>query len=122
MNHNPSLSVLFVLGAFISSSTFATELQNCDLKTIPKSAKPAPAHGASFITYPPQIDSSYSGCQIVWLEDGHKLSTTLFRDGKGVWMKVQEPKGKSFFCAFDQGVLITKKSDVKNCPETMESE
>ena len=114
------IALSLLLHPLASPVALADNMQNCDLQTIPKEAKRLPTHGVDFLHYPPLIESSYTGCQITWLEDGYKLSTAYFRNGKVVWLKGQEPNSKkSFYCAFENGVLVKEKSDVAKCPENL---
>lgn len=118
--HNLIFALLLSILSLSSPVAFSNKVPNCDLKTIPSDAKRIFAHGVNFLVFPPVLGSSYTGCQIIWLEDGYKLSTRYFRDGKVVWLKGQEPKSKrSFYCAFEHGALVKEKSDIEKCPENI---
>ena len=75
-------------------------------------------HGAAFYLYPEQITKSYTGCQIVWLGNGHKLVTRHYRDGKLSWLRGQEPKDiEPYFCLYNKEGLVTDRSfNLRRCP------
>jgi len=76
-------------------------------------------HGIDFYVYPEAVPSKFTGCQIVWLENGHKLITKHYELGKISWVKGQEPKDVlPFFCLYDDGKLNEAASfNVKRCPK-----
>lgn len=77
------------------------------------------AHGLEFHVYPETVPSDFTGCQIVWLENGHKLITKHYTRGRLTWARGQEPKDvQSLFCLYDDGGLNEGLSfNLKRCPK-----
>lgn len=75
-------------------------------------------HGANFYTFPDKISNTYTGCQNVWLENGHKLVTKYYLYGEIAWVRGQQPKDvRPYFCVYKQKRLISKESfNVRRCP------
>ena len=81
--------------------------QNCGstlmLSEIEGPSKKIQTHGVDFYVYPGTIPNNFTGCQIVWLENGHKLVTKHYKLGKLSWEKGQEAKDvKPFFCLYTE--------------------
>ena len=75
-------------------------------------------HALDFYVYPKEVGSSFTGCQTVWLANGHKLLTRHFSGGELTWVRGQEPKEIiPYFCLYEEGELLTSKSfNLKRCP------
>lgn len=69
----------------------AQTADTCTLKSPPPQARRVPTHGVDFLIWPPQIDAAFTGCQKVWLEDGHLLGTTVFKRGQVQSFSSREP-------------------------------
>jgi hypothetical protein len=78
-------------------------------------------HGVGFHFYPGSVPNDFTGCQNVWLGNGHKLATTHYKSGKVTWIKGQEPKEvKPFFCRYKNEKLVESESfNVRNCPKDL---
>jgi len=87
------------------------------LSDLVKKPKLVRTHGANFYTYPSKISNTYTGCQNVWLENGHKLETKYFRYGELTWVRGQEPKDvRPYFCIYKEKRLISNLSfNLKRC-------
>lgn len=90
----------------------------CELIAAPEGVRRIPSHGVDLLIFPAKIGESYTGCEVVWLEDGRKLATRYFENGKLVWELGQEPKKKrGFFCRYSQDKLLKARSS-NTCPDT----
>ena len=70
-------------------------VDTCALKAPPPQARRLPSHGVDFLVWPDHLESNFTGCQKAWLENGHLLATTVFRQGQ-VWsFSTREPKSRS---------------------------
>jgi hypothetical protein len=76
-------------------------------------------HGADFHVYPESVPENFTGCQVVWLGNGHRLVTTHYALGKITWIRGQEPKEvKPFFCLYDNEKLVENESfNLRRCPK-----
>lgn len=98
--------------------------QNCAstlmLSDVADSTKPIVMHDIEFVVYPETIPDNFTGCQVVWLGNGHRLATKHYESGKLSWMRGQEPKEvRPFFCVYHQGVLDVGESfNAARCPES----
>ena len=88
------------------------------LSELGEQPKTIQTHGVAFYIFPETIPNNYTGCQIVWLENGHKLVTKHYELGILTWAKGQEPKDvKPFFCLYGNGPLIEEASfNINRCP------
>ena len=69
-------------------------VDTCAVKTPPPQARLRPSHGVDLLIWPDRLDANFTGCQKVWLEDGHLLGTTVFKQGK-VWsFSTREPESR----------------------------
>lgn len=89
------------------------------LSEIERQAKKIQTHGVGFYVFPEAIPDNFTGCQTVWLENGHKLVTKHYKLGKLSWAKGQEPKDvEPFFCMYDDGNLNEGTSfNLERCPK-----
>lgn len=80
-------------------------------------SKKAEIHGMTFVSYPKDIPSNFTGCQEVWLGNTKKLATRHFSMGTLTWVKGKEPKdARGFFCFYQNGILDKHKSvNLKRC-------
>ena len=96
---------------------------NCEstlmLSEIEGQSKTIQTQGVAFHIYPETIPHNFTGCQIVWLENGHKLVTKHYKQGNLTWAKGQEPRDvEPFFCFYGGGNLNKELSfNVKRCPK-----
>lgn len=76
-------------------------------------------HGVHFHVYPQSVPENFTGCQVVWLENGHRLVTTHYKLGRVTWIKGQEPKEvKPFFCVYEVAKLVENESfNLERCPK-----
>ena len=79
------------------------------------------SHGISFIIFPKEIPKAFTGCQNVWLGNGHKLITKHYSSGQITWIKGQEPKEvPPFFCLYKNGQLLIEKSfNLRRCEDSI---
>ena len=119
--------VAFALGSVLAGCT-ARQKDNCALRVVPAAAKITLSHGVDFASYPDPLPEHYSGCQNMWIGDGHDrrsmqlLSTAKFLDGRVEWLSGHE-KDVEFRCVYREGVLVTQESlNPENCPTADEVE
>lgn len=101
--------------AFVAHAGFE---EQCDLQSVPEHAEVTRTHGVDFFSYPAEQPGDYTGCSYVWLEDGTKLFSSYYTNGKLVWLRGKEPKAREeSICFYDAGNLIESKSQNSNqCP------
>jgi hypothetical protein len=122
MNSKWLLSLVASLIVFFSSeaTVHATpRSKNCSLKKIPKSAVVLRTHGADLHIFPDavSVDNSYSGCQNIWLENGHLLAQARYINGIIVTYSGNEPDSKkSFTCQYNNGKIYTDPTTREDCP------
>lgn len=89
------------------------------LSEIEGQSKKTQTHGMAFHIYPETIPNNFTGCQNVWLENGHKLVTKHYKLGNVTWAKGQEPKDvEPFFCLYGDGNLNEGASfNLERCPK-----
>lgn len=112
-------AMLLAIAALSSSSAMAADNgKNCNLRQAPSGAKRTPTHGVDFLVYPASIENAYTGCQVTWLGNSHKLSTVFYKNGIVQWLEAWEPKSdKPYRCHFNAGALVKEGADPK-CPES----
>ena len=95
--------------------------ENCQLRAPPQGAPIASTHGVVLRQFPARsaISTEYSGCQSVWLADGHLLSRAHFKHGalKDVW--AFEPDKKGLHCRYSAGVVVSPATP-DSCPAASE--
>jgi hypothetical protein len=117
-----NLFVAFILLSIGGARAFASSgKENCAFKEIPKGAVVLHTHAANLYIYPDagvvNIDDRYSGCQNIWLEDGHLLAQARYINGTIATYRGIEPGGgKSFFCRYKNGKVSAKPSTKDDCP------
>jgi hypothetical protein len=80
----------------------------CAMKAPPASAKVKSTHAGDLITYPPSVNSTYSGCRVTWLENGQRLATVHLQAGQVTAVDMYEPDKPPKRCEFDsKGELTT---------------
>jgi len=91
---------------------------NCQLGAPPQNAVVFPTHGVDLLLYPARaaIPSEYSGCQSVWLADGHLLSRAHFERGQLVSVWIQEPDKELLHCQYSAGALVSPTRPPNACP------
>ena len=102
-----SLCILSTGAGFAHADDLSGRLDpNCDSASVVSEMEGEPrvirTHGADFHVYPASVPENFTGCQVVWLENGHRLITTHFTQGKVTWIKGQEPKEVRPFFLFVQ--------------------
>jgi hypothetical protein len=68
------------------------------------------AHGVNFYSYPEDIPKNFSGCRYMWLEDGTKLYSLYYLNGKIVWTRGNEPGEDESICYYVQDKIDMKRS------------
>jgi hypothetical protein len=76
-------------------------------------------HGFGFYLVPAAVPKDFTGCQVIWLENGHKLVTRHFKAGQLTWVRGQEPKEvRPYFCVYTDGKLNKDASfNIHRCHE-----
>jgi hypothetical protein len=120
-----SLCVLSTGADFASADDLEGRLDpNCDSALVVSEMEGKPGilqtHGVDFHFYPASVPDNFTGCQVVWLENGHRLMTTHYSLGKVTWIKGQEPKEvRPYFCRYKDETLVESESfNIKRCPKT----
>jgi hypothetical protein len=91
---------------------------NCELSSPPSEAKRIVTHGVDLLVFPPSIESSYTGCQVVWLAEGQRLSRTYYQAGEVQWFEAQQPGDeKPYLCQY-KAALLVKEGASSKCPES----
>ncbi|MBT2305474.1 hypothetical protein J7E70_34335 [Variovorax paradoxus] len=92
-----------ILGATMLSAAgaLAGALDVCAMDKPPAGSKVRSTHAGKLLTYPQSLPSTYTGCRVTWLEDGHRLATVHLDAGRVRSVDVHEPGGGTKRCAFD---------------------
>ncbi len=79
-----------------------------DLENKPKLTQ---THSLGIYLVPDTVPKGFTGCQVIWLENGHKLVTRHFKAGQLTWVRGQEPKEvRPYFCVYTDGKLNKEES------------
>lgn len=93
-----------------SSKSTLNYLTLCSMKSPPNNAELIENHGLSFYSHPMDVSENFSGCRYMWLEDGEKLYSMYYQDGKIVWMRGNKPGRPESICYYTENKLDRKKS------------
>lgn len=92
-----------ILGVTMLPTTgaLAGALDVCAMDKPPAGSKVRSTHAGKLLTYPQLLPSTYTGCRVTWLEDGHRLATVHLDAGRVTSVDVHEPDGETKRCTFD---------------------
>lgn len=120
MKHNHLGILLFILSMAVNSMAEANNKKTyCNLKKAPQDAVVFPTHGVSLLIFPkPEVvDSKYSGCQNIWLENGFLLAQAKYLNGNIQTFTGQEPDGsRHYVCKYRKRKLVYTYPSRKECP------
>ncbi|WP_377153116.1 hypothetical protein ACFJIX_17350 [Roseateles sp. UC29_93] len=90
---------------------------NCSMVQVPTDAAVNMSHGAYLFIYPKTLGSAYSGCQMVWDEQGQIIFVLRFQAGKLARMQAREEEGASrrLECRYRNEALLRGESE--DCPD-----
>ena len=119
-----SLCTLSTSAGFARADNIEGRLDpNCDSTLVLSEVEGKPrvihTHGVDFHFFPGFVPENFTGCQVVWLENGHRLITTHYKLGKVTWIKGQEPKEvRPYFCMYRDEKLVESESfNSRRCPK-----
>lgn len=120
-------TMLYVLAPLAASMPFLSlacadtgipkSAPNCSLAAPPEGSGENGNHGIYFFVYPREVAPDYTGCQIMWADDGKKWMILYLERGNPRILQFDvpsDPKGKKV-CNYENGNLLNKKED--SCPE-----
>jgi hypothetical protein len=87
--------------------------ENCDLVCPPLNAGVDGNHGIYFFIYPKYIEDLYSGCQIMWDENGFKWYILSYSNGVIENLLGNSPDGDQIICKYRNGELVS--GDKESC-------
>jgi hypothetical protein len=96
-----------------------TPAKNCALRKPSKNSVTLPTHAIDLLIYPDAaaVDAHYTGCQNIWLSDGHLLAQAEYKNGVVQSYKGWEPDGAATMrCIYKDRSLNSDKSQEKDCP------
>ena len=110
------LNRIAILGAATLSVACAPAeaLDVCAMDKPPAGSKVRTTHAGELLTFPQSLSSTYTGCRVMWLEDGHRLATVHLDAGRVRSVDVHEPDGGTKRCAFDERGALTA-GDATEC-------
>jgi hypothetical protein len=80
----------------------------CQMTAPPVAAAARSTHAGKLLTYPASIDKGYTGCQVTWLENGHRLTAIRFEAGAVASVELREPDGPTRSCVFTKDGALTQ--------------
>lgn len=97
-----------------SAHAQALAVDVCAMEKPPADSRVRSTHAGDLLTYPRSLPFRYTGCQVTWLEDGHRLATVHLNAGRVRSVELNDPNGRTKQCGFDaQGKLTT--GDASEC-------
>lgn len=106
----------FAYGATNSSMEIPKHAMNCDLKVPPDGPGENFVHGTYLFIYPRQVSNSYTGCQIMWADDGARWMALYLEKGHPKLLQVTYPfdsEAGKYVCKYENDSLVN--ADQKFC-------
>jgi hypothetical protein len=107
MNTPHQYSTLVALATLLVACGAGSKPDVCSMQSPPANSKVKPTHAGNLLTYPPALEAGYSGCRVIWMENGYRLATVRLEHGRVRSVEVREPDGRAMGCEFDSGGALT---------------
>ena len=85
-----------------------TTIDVCNLLEPPFNAAVRSTHAGKLFTYPESISKDYTGCRVIWLENGERLATVRFASGVVLSVNIKEPDGGIKECGYTKEGNLTQ--------------
>lgn len=109
------LTGVLLLAPLVSAKDAGNAGEFCKLQAIPSEAIKLVTHGVDLRIFPDAsaINTTFSGCQTVWLSSGFLLAQATYRKGEVTKYVGVDPDGHSVSCLYEARRLVAAAGE---CP------